>query len=109
MKQLVAPCQGCHGSDITTFDFPLFDYDGDGVIDGCQTEVQHLMDQLSALLPPPGQPKTSLSIDATWTQPQLEAAYNSMFVNNDRSRGIHNMAYTVGLLKTSIAKLQAGK
>ena len=56
-----------------------------------------------------GQPKTSLSIDASWTMPQLEAAYNWMFVSNDRRNGIHNLAYTVGLLKASITHLRAGK
>jgi hypothetical protein len=106
---LVAACQNCHGPEITTFDFPLFDYNGDGTIDGVQTEVQHLLDQLSALLPPVGQPKTSLTIDATWTRPQLEAAYNWQFVNNDGSKGIHNTAYAVGLLKASIADLSAQK
>jgi len=105
---LVAACQGCHGPDIASFDFPLMDYDGDGTIDGVQTEVQHLMDQLSALLPPAGKPKTALTIDATWTQPQLEAAYNWLFVNNDGSKGIHNTAYAVGLLKASIEHLKAG-
>ena len=103
--QLVAACQGCHGSDVTTFDFPLFDYNNDGKIEGVQTEVQHLMDQLSSMLPPVGQPKTSLSIDATWTKPQLAAAYNWTFVHNDGSKGVHNTAYTVALLKASIADL----
>ena len=57
------------------------------------------------MLPPVGQAKTALNIDATWTQPQLAAAYNWMFVNNDGSKGIHNTAYTVGLLKASIQDL----
>ena len=35
----------------------------------------------------------------------MEAAYNWLFVNNDGSRGIHNTAYAVGLLKASIADL----
>lgn len=105
--QLVGACQGCHGPEVTTFNFPLMDYDGDGKIDGVQTEVQHLMDQLSALLPPVGQPKTSLNIDATWTRAQLEAAYNWQFVYNDGSKGIHNTAYAVGILKASIADLKA--
>ncbi len=102
---LVAACQNCHGPQLTSFDFPLQDYDGDGVIDGVQTEVQHLMDKLSTLLPPVGQAKASLSINSTWTRPQLEAAYNWLFVNNDGSHGIHNTAYAVGLLKASIANL----
>jgi hypothetical protein len=61
------------------------------------------------MLPPVGQPKTALTIDATWTRPQLEAAYNWLFITNDGSKGIHNMAYTVGLLKASITNLGAGK
>jgi hypothetical protein len=105
--QLVGACQNCHGPEITTFDFPLFDYNGDGKIEGVQTEVQRLLDTLSAMLPPAGQAKTSLTIDSTWTQPQLEAAYNWLFVTNDGSKGIHNTAYAVGLLKASIADLTA--
>jgi hypothetical protein len=65
------------------------------------------MDQLSAMLPPAGQPKSTLTIDNTWTQPQLEAAYNWLLVNNDGSKGVHNTAYAVGLLKASIADLTA--
>ncbi len=104
-EDLVGACQQCHGAAITSFDFPLQDYDGDGVIEGVQTEVQHLLDKLSMLLPPVGVVKSSLSINSTWTQPQLEAAYNWLFVNNDGSLGIHNTAYAVGLLKASIANL----
>ncbi len=102
---LVAACQQCHGPTLTSFDFPLQDYNGDGVIQGVQTEVQSLLNQLSTLLPPDNSVKSSLFIDNTWTTPQLEAAYNWMFVNNDGSLGIHNTAYAVGLLKASIANL----
>src|SRR5665213_2450688 len=102
---LVAACQQCHGSAVTSFNFPLLDYNGDGVVEGVQTEVQHLLDKLSALLPPVGTVKSSLSINSTWTQPQLEAGYNWQFVNNDGSLGIHNTAYAVGLLKASMANL----
>ncbi len=102
---LVGACQKCHGPKLTSFDFPLLDYDEDDVIEGVQTEVQHLLDQLALLLPPAGELKSSLSIDSTWTQPQLEAAYNWLFVKEDGSLGIHNMAYTVGLLKASITNL----
>jgi hypothetical protein len=108
-ENLVGACQGCHGSEITTFDFQLFDYNGDGVIEGVQTEVQLLLDQLSTMLPPNNSVKTSLTIDSSWTKPQLEAAYNWLFVTNDGSRGVHNTAYTVGLLKASIANLQGHK
>jgi hypothetical protein len=103
--ELMGACQKCHGTDVTTFDFELFDYDGDGVIEGVQTEVQHLLDKLSTMLPPNNKVKTTLEMDATWTQAQLEAAYNWQFVANDGSRGVHNTAYAVGLLKASIANL----
>src|SRR5262249_46471591 len=104
-QDLVSGCQSCHGRMVTSFDFKLMDYDGDGVIDGVQTEVQHLLTKLALMLPPVGQAKTSLTIDSTWTRPQLEAAYNWQFVSEDKSLGIHNTAYAVGLLKTSIAFL----
>ena len=104
-EDLVAACQQCHGAAITSFDFPLQDYNGDGVIQGVQDEVQSLLNKLSTYLPPNNSVKTSLSIDSTWTQPQLEAAYNWLFVVKDGSLGIHNTAYTVGLLKASIANL----
>src|SRR5208337_3722731 len=64
--QLTAACQQCHGP-LTTFNFPVADYDGDGIIDGVQTEVQHLMAKLALTLPPVGVAKTNLNIDATWT------------------------------------------
>jgi hypothetical protein len=102
---LVAACQQCHGPTLTAFDFPLQDYNGDGVIQGVQTEVQSLLNKLSTYLPPDSSTKSSLNIDSTWTQPQLEAAYNWLFVEKDGSLGIHNTAYAVGLLKASIANL----
>ncbi|HEY2019094.1 MAG TPA: hypothetical protein VGH38_36560, partial [Bryobacteraceae bacterium] len=105
--ELVGACQKCHGPQLTTFNFRLMDYDEDGKIEGVQTEVQHLLDQLALLLPPVGTPKTALTIDSTWNRRQLEAAFNWQFVANDGSLGIHNTAYAVGLLKASIDDLNA--
>jgi hypothetical protein len=76
------------------------------VIEGVQTEVQHLLDELALLLPPVGKTKSDLTIDSTWTQRRLEAAYNWQFVKYDGSLGIHNTAYTVALLEASIADLK---
>ncbi|MGA9780261.1 MAG: hypothetical protein ACLPRE_10090 [Limisphaerales bacterium] len=103
-EDLVGACQPCHGT-ITSFDFPVEDFDGSGVIQGVQTQVQSLLNELSTLLPPGGTVQSSLNIGSTWTQPQLEAAYNWLFVNNDGSLGVHNTAYAVGLLQASIANL----
>ena len=102
---LVGACQKCHGPNLKEFNFRLIDYDGDGVIDGVQTEVQHLLDQLALQLPPVGKPKSALTMDATWTAAQLQAAYNWQFVKEDGSLGVHNAAYAVGLLKASIASV----
>ena len=97
-------CVQCHGK-ITTFDLPRGDLNGDGIIEGCQTEVQHLLDKLSTLLPPNNSIKSSLSITTNWSQQQLKAGYNWQFVANDGSRGVHNLPFAAGLLKASIADL----
>jgi hypothetical protein len=102
--EYTAACQQCHGA-ITSFNLVREDYNGDGIIEGVQTEVQHLLDQLAVLLPPVGQAKSALAIDSTWNKQQLRAAYNYEFVWEDRSHGVHNTAYAVGLLKASIADL----
>ena len=112
---MVGVCQQCHGG-ITTFDLPRQDYNGDGIIEGVQTEVQHILDKLSTLLPnstyqpsgnymADGLVKTSISVKTNWPAKFLEAAYNWQLVNNDGSKGVHNAPYAVGLLKASIADL----
>ena len=105
----VAVCNQCHGG-ITSFNFPVEDYANTGVIQGVQTEVQILLNQLSQLLPNSsgvvdGTVKTSLSVKTNWTKAQLQAAYNWQFVANDGSLGVHNAPFATGLLKASIANL----
>jgi hypothetical protein len=109
-------CIQCHGKSLTSFDFPVQDYNNDGVIEGVQTEVQHLLDKLSTLLPPTnyyanannyiadGLVKNPSS-QTNWPAKYLEASYNWQFVNNDLSKGVHNAPYAVGLLKASIGDL----
>jgi hypothetical protein len=108
-------CWQCHGP-ITTFDLAREDYNGDGVIEGVQTEVQHLIDKLSTLLPnstyqsngnyvADGVVKTSISVKTNWPQKFLRAGWNWQFVNNESSKGVHNASYAVGLLKASMGDL----
>jgi hypothetical protein len=102
-------CVQCHGP-IPSFNFQTADYNGDGVIQGVQDEVQSLLNTLSTLLPNSsgvidGSVKTSLSVTTNWTQQQLKAAYNWQFVNNDGSLGVHNAPYAVGIIKASIGDL----
>jgi hypothetical protein len=101
-------CVQCHGP-ITSFDMVRQDYNGDGVIEGVQTEVQHLLDKLSTLLPTSSGVLDGLvkspSPTTNWVSKYLNAAYNWQFVNNDGSKGIHNAPFAVGLLKASIGDL----
>src|SRR5208283_1787933 len=106
----VAVCDQCHGPSLTSFDFPVQDYNGDGIIQGVQTEVQNLLNTLSTLLPnangvADGLVKSSISTKTNWSTQFLNAAYNWQFVNNDGSLGVHNAPYAVGLLKASITDL----
>jgi len=107
-------CVQCHGP-ITSFDMVRQDYDGDGVIQGVQTEVQNLLNQLARLFPNStyradgnyvgdGLIK-SPSVKTNWQAKFLQAAWNFQLVNNDLSKGVHNAPYAVGLLKASIADL----
>ncbi len=108
-------CVQCHGQ-ISSFDMVKVDYNGDGVIEGVQTEVQHLLDKLSTLLPPTnyyanannyeadGLVKTPSS-QTNWPAKFLKASYNWQLVKADGSFGVHNAAYAVGLLKASIGDL----
>ena len=111
---LVNVCVKCHGP-IQEFNFARKDYDGDGVIDGVQTEVQNLLNKLSRLLPnstyradgnyiADGLVK-SPSVKTNWPTKFLQAAWNWQFVNVEGSKGIHNAPYAVGVLKASIADL----
>jgi hypothetical protein len=108
-------CIKCHGP-INEFNFARKDYDGDGVIDGVQTEVQHLLDKLSRMLPgtnyvangnyvADGLVKTSISTKTNWPVKFLNAAWNWQLVNVEGSRGVHNAPYAVGVLKGSISDL----
>jgi hypothetical protein len=112
---LVDTCVKCHGP-IEGFNFARKDYDGDGVIDGVQTEVQHLLDKLSRLLPnstyradgnyvADGLVKSSISTKTNWQTKFLYAAWNWQFVDVEGSKGVHNAPYAVGVLKASIADL----
>jgi hypothetical protein len=108
-------CVQCHGP-IDDFDMPRQDYNGDGVIEGVQTEVQHMLDQLSTMLPgsayradgnyvADGLVKSSLSTKTNWQTKFLNAAYDWQFVNNDGSKGVHNAPFATGLLKAAMADL----
>ncbi|MEK9137031.1 MAG: hypothetical protein AAB393_07905, partial [Bacteroidota bacterium] len=96
----VAACQSCHGP-IKSFDDvkAAYDFDRNGKVEGIQTEVKGMLARLAKTIPPPF--ADSLIVKPTFTQSQLRAAYNYIFVYRDGSYGVHNAKYAIGLLQKS--------
>lgn len=99
---LTTACADCHGP-TQSFDMPREDFDGDGAIEGVQTEVAHLMEMVAKALPPVG--STTIKLDSTSTVAQNKATYAYYYVYYDGSHGIHNTRYTVGMLKAAYKEL----
>ena len=101
-------CQDCHGA-VTNFDFGSVDWNHDGKTNGIQTEVRSLLTAIATLLP--GYPANTnaagalINVSTNWTLTQRNAAYNYMFVWEDRSWGAHNAKYAATLLQNSLADL----
>jgi hypothetical protein len=110
---IVTACTSCHGN-ITKFDDvkASSDYDGNGKIEGVQTEVQGLLDKLKAQLPKDAtgevvtMAKDSAAVKSHPRYPTvLSAMWNYWYVKNDFSLGIHNPKYTVAILQASLRAL----
>ncbi len=100
----LAACQTCH-KDAKNFEFTAKgDYDGNGKVESVQNEVEGLMALVSAKLPNGWSSNTKL-LD---TVAKRGAAYDYLFVERDRSMGVHNTTYAVQLLQASYRAL-AGK
>jgi len=106
---LTETCMSCHG-EIENFDFGGEDYNRDGLVEGVQTEIHHLLDELAMLLPPVGSTEIGLhtSTDGYDTLPIKRAVYNYLFVEEDGSHGVHNPKYAAAILRSSIADLKGG-
>ncbi len=110
----VSACRDCHGEEMTSFDDVLAneDFDGDGSIEGVQSEVEGMLLKLAELLPPVG-PKTLSAFhpdpdNHDYTEVEAKALYNFLFVYEDGSMGVHNAAYAIGLIRSSITALGVG-
>jgi hypothetical protein len=110
----IAACNVCHGSSkpVDKFDFiydPDGDYDGDGTVEGVQSEVDGLMEELADLMRSSGLTDVGSYPWQGWATPQggalneaqHTAAWNWFLIERDLSRGIHNTQYTVALLQYS--------
>ncbi|MBI2348701.1 MAG: hypothetical protein HYV05_08620 [Deltaproteobacteria bacterium] len=122
-KVNVAGClnSGCHIEMKQVKGKPLFDrkpaadYDGDGKVETIQEEIEGLYERLinsrgSGLLQtmkdPPYDAKGKFVNNKTqYPLEAVAALYNYKFVQEDRSKGIHNTAYAVQILMDSIKAL----
>jgi hypothetical protein len=103
--QLTTTCTTCHGT-IANFNFGGEDWNRNGVIEGVQSEIQGLMNSVAKALPPYG--STNMPVPATsWTLKQRRAAYNYMFVWEDKSLGVHNPKYAAAILQASLDDLSS--
>ncbi len=99
-------CVTCHGA-ITNFNFGGEDYNRNGVVEGVQAEIQGLMNSIAKLLPPYGSTNKP-SPSASWTLSQRRAAWNYLYVWEDRSLGVHNPKYAAAILQASLDDLSSG-
>jgi hypothetical protein len=105
----VEACAPCHGNIGSSFKDKKYyingnaDLDGNGVAEGLQLEVHGIMEQLKALLPQDTLGHVTIIGDSTnLTYEIMRAGYVYIWVEEDRSFGIHNPAFTIGLLKAAI-------
>ncbi len=109
-KDLVGACVTCHGP-ITSFNDikASADWDGNGIIEGVQTEVQGMLNTLAGLLPKDSTGAVvsriadSLKVKG---QPNIvKGIYTYYFVTEDKSMGVHNAKYTVAILQAALKSL----
>jgi hypothetical protein len=102
---------GCHGADdpdSINFTVDAVDYDGDGNVEGFQSEIAGMLEELETLLRAQGIMVTGGRNDGllqtgTYADGHLVgAAWNFYFVEDDQSHGGHNFRYAVSLLEASI-------
>ncbi len=117
----LAGCEGCHkhlkqAQGKVVFASPAAaDYDNDGKVENIQEEVQGLYERLintrgTGLLQTMNNPLYDgkgkfINNKVKYPVKVVAALYNYKFVQEDRSRGIHNTKYAVELLMDSIKAL----
>lgn len=96
-ETLAETCEGCH-PDAEDYDY-----------DGIQTEVAELLEDLEALLFAEGiAAADGYAVPGTYADGDLAGAFwNFKIIEEDRSLGVHNPAYTVDLLESSIAYMES--
>ncbi len=107
-------CTTCHPKITSDFDVNIdsVDFDGNGEIEGYQTEMGIMLDDLRARLVAggllnnsTGQPVRNRVVASA---DSLGALWNWFWIEEDQSHGMHNWDYSVGLVKSSINFLATG-
>jgi hypothetical protein len=110
---LVGGCVTCHGP-ITSFDDikAASDWDGNGKIEGVQTEIKGMMNILASYLPKDNTGVVLNSLTdaadslAIADRPEIvKGIYTYEFVLTDKSYGVHNAKYTVKILQDALSGL----
>ncbi|MGA1205594.1 MAG: hypothetical protein ACO3ZW_07280 [Opitutales bacterium] len=102
---LTGVCTDCHGP-LDSFDMRRYDYNYDGVTEGVQTEVHHLLEALALKLHPVGSPEVIRGDSGhEYSAKEKKALYNYLCVEEDGSHGVHNPRYITALLRASIEDL----
>lgn len=110
----VNACRPCH-PDVKGFDRTAYgDYDGNGKTEGIQTEVHRLLTKVETAITKLANAtkvvdehgkigfQDAAGKAVTVADPKvLQAAYNWLFVEADKSLGVHNPSYTVQLLQST--------
>ena len=106
----VAACETCHGP-LTSFEDikGAYDYDGNGIIEGVQTEVEGLLAKLRLKLQPYWNSSTQEPTDSIsdsllikGNQRAVQDIWTYFFVKNDGSMGVHNAKYAISLLQKAL-------
>ncbi|MFH0778376.1 MAG: hypothetical protein V2A71_07060 [Candidatus Eisenbacteria bacterium] len=99
-EELLGGCnvRDCHYGAVTSFNYRQ-----------AQDEIERLLEGLEFVLQTRGILDTSgAPAPGKYSEAEAGALYNFLFIEEDRSLGIHNTDYAAALLEASIAKLQAG-
>ena len=111
-KDIVSGCVPCHGN-ITSFDDiqASSDLDGNGKIEGVQTEIEGMLANLADLLPKDASgnvvSRLSDSLKVKGKPNVVKGIYTYYFVSEDKSMGVHNAKYTIGILSAAMKALGA--
>jgi hypothetical protein len=117
--ELITGCnvEGCHGRNpLSSLNPPADDdFDGDGSTEGVQDEIMGMLAELAEALVDAGllegdaehgyhpvSGRTVLDIDSSG------ALYNYFVVAEERSYGVHNTQYVVGLLRSALNYITTG-